>query len=88
MTTAVEAIPTKSFEVGSVRKKGDRVVFTILEDEDGIEYGYGTVIGEKDVNTAIVLVVLKGRRGEIRDELEIPYAELSPHIVEAKNEED
>lgn len=84
MTTAVEAIPTKSFEVGSVRKKGDRVCFIFMEDEDGIEYGYGTVIGEKDVNTAIVLVVLQGRRGQLRDELEIPYAELTPHILEDK----
>lgn len=66
--------------IGSVRNKGDRVCFTYFEDEDGKEMGYGTVIGEKDKDTAIVLVILEGRKKQIRDELPIPYSELMPHL--------
>lgn len=75
---------TMPVEMGSIRNLGDRVCFTFFEDEDGKEIGYGTVVGEADAQTAIVLVVLQGRRGEIRDELEIPYRELTPHLPEIK----
>lgn len=71
---------------GSVRNRGDRVHFVIVEDKDGIEYGNGTVIGEKDADTAIVEIVLKGRRKDYRDELEIPYADLIPNMPEIKEE--
>lgn len=78
----VDSQTTKPFTTGSVNKKGDRVCFIYMEDEDGVEHGYGTVIGEKDAETAIVLVILQGRRGQLRDELEIPYANLTPHLPE------
>lgn len=85
MLATVERETAKPIEMGSIRNNGDRVCFTFFEDEDGKEIGYGTVVGQVDELTAIVLVVLQGRRGELRDELEIPYTELTPHIPELKN---
>lgn len=70
-------------EVGSVRSVGDRVRYLYFEDEDGQEYGNGTVIGQKDEETAIVEVVLPGRKkGRFVDHLEIPFSELLPHLPE------
>lgn len=77
---------TMPVEAGSIRNNGDRVCFTFFEDEDGKEIGYGTIIGKKDELTAIVEVILQGRRKQLRDEMEIPYAELTPHLPEIKKD--
>lgn len=70
-------------ELGSVRSIGDRVRYLYFEDEDGQEYGNGTVIGKKDEETAIVEVVLPGRKkGRFVDHLDIPFSELLPHLPE------
>lgn len=87
LTNTLNEDKTAPVEVGSVRNKGDRVCYTYAEDEEGGEVGYGTVIGKVDEDTAVVLVVLKGRRGEIRDEMEIPFSKLTPHLPDIKNDE-
>lgn len=70
--------------VGSIYNIGDRVVFKYYEDEDGVEYGYGTLHRRLDENTAEVKVVLQGRKKPLIDYHQVPFAELMPHIPDKR----
>lgn len=84
--TASTHTQTDNRQNGSIYEVGDRVVFKYLEDEDGEEFGYGTLHGRKDEHTAIVKIVLEGRRKQLIDYLDIPFADLMPHIPDKRRQ--
>lgn len=71
---------------GSIYNVGDRVVFKYYEDEECEEYVYGTLHGRVDEETAIVKVVLKGRKKDIIDYHEIAFSNLLPHIPDKRRQ--
>lgn len=88
MTMALASKQEKTFKIGSVRKIGDRVCYLYLDDEDGREYAYGEVTGKLDEDTAIVKVVLQGRRKKMVSYEHIPFSQLMPHIPDTRRRGD